>query len=106
MSECCNSIQSTLELSRELYTEDQRRAFYDDYRKALQERESSYDACLNHRKSCPAKGYAFWKKPPEAWRDQDTRLIKKHIEARDNVSAMRLKHPLLVQILRYGGCYS
>jgi len=95
MSKLATAAMTNLELSRELYTEDQRRQFYADYQAARYAAAASNDACIKHAN---LRGWKLWKGPTADWKEKNEQLLKSYRQAHITVKTMEQEHPLLVQV--------
>ena len=100
MSEVATAAMTNLELSRELYTEDQRRQFYADYQAARNAEAASNDAFIKHAN---LRGWKLWKGPTADWKETNEQLVKSYRQARITVKAMEQGHPLLVKVYMHKG---
>lgn len=100
MSESSNSAMVNLELSRELYSDDQRKQFYAEFQAALNAEKTSFRTLEAHWRNNPAR-WKFWKRPPSDWRLAEKRLKDGYIQACTTLRDLKESYPLLVDVFYY-----
>lgn len=100
MSVSSNSAMVNLELSRELYSDDQRKQFYSEFQAALNAERSAYRAFNRHLRTNPAK-WKFWKRAPLEWKQTEKRLADEYIQACLTLNKLKKSYPLLVDVFYY-----
>lgn len=95
MSEEATAAMTNLELSRELYTEDQRNQFYTDYQAARCAAKEAYDEYFGLD---DPRGWKFWQRPTADWKAKQEKLLESYRQAHMAVKTMEQEHPLLVQV--------
>ena len=88
---------ANLELSRELYTEEQRTQFYTDLQAAINAEHTAYQALCDHSGTYPV-GWKFWQKAPAEWKSKHDGLRNGYADACVAASGMQEAHPLLARV--------
>ncbi|MEG0869474.1 MAG: hypothetical protein RSG77_20855 [Hafnia sp.] len=89
-----------LELSRELYTDDQRKQFFAEFQAAIDARLAAFKAIKAHRRNKPDK-WKIWKRSPAEWRQASAKLKQAYSQECWTLIHLKNSHPLLVKIFSY-----
>ncbi|WP_432780655.1 hypothetical protein QZH44_29800 (plasmid) [Pseudomonas corrugata] len=88
---------ANLELSRELYSDNQRKQFYADFQAALNAEKTSFRALKAHWRNGPA-WWEFWKRAPSEWKQAERRLVDGYSQACKTLRDLKESYPLLVDV--------
>lgn len=100
MSELGKVMMYNLELSRELYSEVERRKFYVGYEHARTDFLEVEQMLRAHRRR-KKDAWKFWKRQDPEWQKQHAALTSQRYEAHDKLRQMANDYPLLAGLYRF-----
>jgi len=100
MSDVGKVMMYNLELSRELYSEVERRKFYVGYEQARADLAEAEELLWAHMRR-KRNSWKFWKCQDPEWRAQLTALKSQFVKERDRVRRMANEYPLLADLYRF-----
>lgn len=100
MSDLGKVMMYNLELSRELYSEVERRKFYIGYEQANADLTRAEELLWAHRRR-KQNAWRFWMRQDPEWRMQYAELESQFCRAHDRLRQMANDYPLLAGLYRF-----
>ena len=101
MSDVGKIMMYNLELSRELYSELERRKFYVGYEEARADLAEAEELLSSHRRRKPTPFWKFWQRQDPEWRQQHAVLKSNFHNEFERTRRMANEYPLLADLYRF-----